>query len=184
MNSKLQPAVPFSEALKFWFKLGFISFGGPAGQIAIMHKELVEERRWISEKRFLHALNYCMVLPGPEAQQLAIYIGWLLHRTWGGVVAGVLFVLPSLVYFDWFELRLRGVWQCAVGGGVAVWHQTSSSGYCGASGTPHWLQNTQNANNCADIVGSCCAEFFSYLFFANAFSCDCYLRCFDWCFGC
>jgi chromate transporter len=91
-----QTSVPFSEALKFWFKLGFISFGGPAGQIAIMHKELVEEKRWISEKRFLHALNYCMVLPGPEAQQLAIYIGWLLHRTWGGVVAGVLFVLPSL----------------------------------------------------------------------------------------
>ena len=96
MNSGSQAEVPFSEALKFWFKLGFISFGGPAGQIAIMHKELVEERRWISEKRFLHALNYCMVLPGPEAQQLAIYIGWLLHRTWGGVVAGVLFVLPSL----------------------------------------------------------------------------------------
>ena len=93
---KSHNSVPFSEALKFWFKLGFISFGGPAGQIAIMHKELVEEKRWISEKRFLHALNYCMVLPGPEAQQLAIYIGWLLHRTWGGVVAGVLFVLPSL----------------------------------------------------------------------------------------
>ncbi len=91
-----QATIPFSEALKFWFKLGFISFGGPAGQIAIMHKELVEEKRWISENRFLHALNYCMVLPGPEAQQLAIYIGWLLHRTWGGVVAGVLFVLPSL----------------------------------------------------------------------------------------
>ena len=96
MHSKLQPSIPFSEALKFWFKLGFISFGGPAGQIAIMHKELVEEKRWISENRFLRALNYCMVLPGPEAQQLAIYIGWLLHRTWGGVVAGVLFVLPSL----------------------------------------------------------------------------------------
>jgi chromate transporter len=95
-HSKFEPEVPFSEALKFWFKLGFISFGGPAGQIAIMHKELVEEKRWISENRFLHALNYCMVLPGPEAQQLAIYIGWLLHRTWGGVVAGVLFVLPSL----------------------------------------------------------------------------------------
>ena len=96
MVSKIQTEIPFSEALKFWFKLGFISFGGPAGQIAIMHKELVEEKYWISEKRFLHALNYCMVLPGPEAQQLAIYIGWLLHRTWGGVVAGVLFVLPSL----------------------------------------------------------------------------------------
>ncbi len=89
-------SVPFHDAFKFWLKLGFISFGGPAGQIAIMHRELVEERRWISEKRFLHALNYCMLLPGPEAQQLAIYIGWLLHRTWGGVVAGVLFVLPSL----------------------------------------------------------------------------------------
>jgi chromate transporter len=96
MVSKIQTEIPFSEALKFWFKLGFISFGGPAGQIAIMHKELVEDKRWISENRFLHALNYCMVLPGPEAQQLAIYIGWLLHRTWGGVVAGVLFVLPSL----------------------------------------------------------------------------------------
>jgi len=87
----------FGEALRFWLKLGFISFGGPAGQIAIMHRELVEERRWISERRFLHALNYCMVLPGPEAQQLATYLGWLMHRTWGGIVAGVLFVLPSLV---------------------------------------------------------------------------------------
>jgi chromate transporter len=88
--------VSFAEALRFWFKLGFISFGGPAGQIAIMHTELVERRRWISEKRFLHALNYCMLLPGPEAQQLATYIGWLMHRSWGGVVAGALFVLPSL----------------------------------------------------------------------------------------
>jgi chromate transporter len=83
-------------AFGFWLKLGFISFGGPAGQISIMHQELVERRRWISEKRFLHALNYCMVLPGPEAQQLATYIGWLMHRTWGGVIAGALFVLPSL----------------------------------------------------------------------------------------
>ncbi|MBI5926481.1 MAG: chromate efflux transporter [Aquabacterium sp.] len=89
-------SVSFREAFFFWLKLGFISFGGPAGQIAIMHQELVERRRWISEKRFLHALNYCMVLPGPEAQQLATYIGWLMHRTWGGIVAGVLFVLPSL----------------------------------------------------------------------------------------
>ncbi len=86
----------FWEAFRFWLKLGFISFGGPAGQIAIMHQELVEKRRWLSERRFLHALNYCMVLPGPEAQQLATYIGWLMHRTWGGIVAGVLFVLPSL----------------------------------------------------------------------------------------
>jgi chromate transporter len=89
-------AISFSDALKFWLKLGFISFGGPAGQIAIMHRELVEQKRWISEKRFLHALNYCMVLPGPEAQQLATYIGWLMHGTVGGIVAGGLFVLPSL----------------------------------------------------------------------------------------
>jgi chromate transporter len=88
--------VSFGEALKFWLKLGFISFGGPAGQIAIMHRELVEQKRWISERRFLHALNYCMLLPGPEAQQLATYIGWLMHRTGGGLVAGGLFVLPSL----------------------------------------------------------------------------------------
>jgi chromate transporter len=88
--------VSFGEALRFWLKLGFISFGGPAGQIAIMHTELVERRRWISEQRYLHALNYCMLLPGPEAQQLATYIGWLMHRGWGGLAAGGLFVLPAL----------------------------------------------------------------------------------------
>jgi chromate transporter len=88
--------VSFGEALRFWVKLGWISFGGPAGQIAIMHRELVERRRWLSEERFLHALNYCMMLPGPEATQLATYIGWLMHRTTGGVAAGVLFVLPSV----------------------------------------------------------------------------------------
>ncbi|MCJ0765691.1 chromate efflux transporter [Variovorax terrae] len=88
--------IALRDALRFWLKLGFISFGGPAGQIAIMHRELVEQRRWISERRFLHALNYCMLLPGPEAQQLATYIGWLMHRSWGGVAAGALFVLPSL----------------------------------------------------------------------------------------
>jgi chromate transporter len=86
----------FREALIYWLKLGFISFGGPAGQISMMHQELVEKRRWISEHRFLHALNYTMVLPGPEAQQLATYIGWLLHGVWGGIAAGVLFVIPSL----------------------------------------------------------------------------------------
>ncbi|MBW8781869.1 MAG: chromate efflux transporter [Verrucomicrobia bacterium] len=85
----------FREAFQFWLKLGFISFGGPAGQIAIMQHELVERKKWIGQDRFLHALNFCMLLPGPEAQQLAIYCGWLLHRTWGGIVAGVLFVLPS-----------------------------------------------------------------------------------------
>lgn len=110
----------FREAFIYWLKLGFISFGGPAGQIAIMHQELVEKRRWISERRFLHALNYCMLLPGPEAQQLAIYIGWLLHRTWGGIVAGTLFVLPSLfilaaltyVYLAFGDLTfVRGVFN-------------------------------------------------------------------------
>ncbi|MBW5412112.1 chromate efflux transporter [Pseudomonas sp. MAG002Y] len=93
----LPAPVGLFQAFLFWLKLGFISFGGPAGQIAIMHQELVERRRWISERRFLHALNYCMVLPGPEAQQLATYIGWLMHRTWGGVIAGALFILPSLL---------------------------------------------------------------------------------------
>ncbi len=89
-------AVSLRVAFWFWLKLGFISFGGPAGQISIMHQELVERRRWISERRFLHALNYCMLLPGPEAQQLATYLGWLMHRGWGGIIAGALFVLPSL----------------------------------------------------------------------------------------
>ena len=106
--------VSFWQALRFWLKLGFVSFGGPAGQIAIMHAELVERRRWISERRFLHALNYCMVLPGPEAQQLATYIGWLMHKTKGGLVAGGLFVLPSLfmlialswVYIAWGDMPL------------------------------------------------------------------------------
>ena len=105
-------AVSFRQALAYWLKLGFVSFGGPAGQIAIMHHDLVEKRRWISEQRFLHALNYCMLLPGPEAQQLATYIGWLMHRTWGGIVAGGLFVLPSfviLVALSWIYLRYGSV---------------------------------------------------------------------------
>lgn len=90
------PSAPtFAQAVKVWAKIGILSFGGPAGQIALMHKELVEDRRWIGEQRFLHALNYCMLLPGPEAQQLAIYIGWLMHRTIGGLVAGLLFIVPG-----------------------------------------------------------------------------------------
>jgi chromate transporter len=104
--------ISFWEAFRFWLKLGLISFGGPAGQIAIMHQELVERRRWLSEKRFLHALNYCMLLPGPEAQQLATYIGWLMHRTWGGVVAGVLFILPSLfilIFLSWVYIAYGDV---------------------------------------------------------------------------
>ncbi|MBI5585036.1 MAG: chromate efflux transporter [Deltaproteobacteria bacterium] len=98
------PHPSFSEAFKFWLKLGFISFGGPTGQIAIMHQELVEKRKWISNTRFLQALNYCMLLPGPEAKQLAIYIGWLLHKIPGGVVAGCFFVIPSI--FILFGLSL------------------------------------------------------------------------------
>ena len=116
MNSAMPPSAPqpvsFGKAFLYWLKLGFVSFGGPAGQIAIMHEELVERRRWISENRFLHALNYCMVLPGPEAQQLAIYIGWLLHRTPGGIVAGVLFVLPSLfilIGLSWIYMAFGSV---------------------------------------------------------------------------
>jgi len=105
-------AVPFGVAFRFWLKLGFISFGGPVGQIAVMHQELVERKRWISEGRFLHALNYCMVLPGPEATQLATYIGWLMHRTLGGVVAGGLFVLPSLfilIALSWIYMAYGNV---------------------------------------------------------------------------
>jgi chromate transporter len=89
--------IPFGAAVKVWMRIASLSFGGPAGQIAVMHRILVDEKRWIGEERFLHALNYCMLLPGPEAQQLAAYIGWLLHKTKGGLVAGALFVLPGFV---------------------------------------------------------------------------------------
>ena len=89
--------IAFGEAVGVWARIAALSFGGPAGQIAVMHRILVEEKKWIGEERFLHALNYCMLLPGPEAQQLATYIGWLLHRTKGGLVAGALFVLPGMV---------------------------------------------------------------------------------------
>ena len=112
IGSLERPRISFVEASRFWLKLGFISFGGPAGQIAIMHEELVERRRWISERRFLHALNYCMVLPGPEAQQLATYIGWLMHGVKGGIVAGGLFVLPSvfiLMALTWIYMAFGNV---------------------------------------------------------------------------
>ena len=111
INKKPDP-VSFWQAFVYWLKLGFISFGGPAGQISMMHQELVERRRWISEHRFLHALNYTMVLPGPEAQQLATYIGWLMHGAWGGIAAGVLFVLPSLfilIALTWIYLSYGDV---------------------------------------------------------------------------
>jgi chromate transporter len=106
----------FGEALRFWFKLGCISFGGPAGQIAIMHKELVEKRRWLSEEHFLHALNFCMLLPGPEAQQLATYLGWRLHGAKGGVAAGALFVIPSVFI-------LFGLSWLYMAGGEVKWIQ-------------------------------------------------------------
>ena len=115
MDEISPPPVPtFSEALRFWSKLGWISFGGPAGQIAIMHQEIVERRRWLSEDHFLHALNFCMLLPGPEAQQLATYLGWRLHGARGGIAAGVLFVLPSVFI-------LLGLSWLYMAGGNVVW---------------------------------------------------------------
>ncbi len=96
-RTELQHGVSLREAFRVWLRVALLSFGGPAGQIAVMHRILVEEKRWISESRFLHALNYCMLLPGPEAQQLATYVGWLMHRTLGGIIAGVLFVVPGIV---------------------------------------------------------------------------------------
>jgi chromate transporter len=93
----MTPPVSLSEAFRTWSRVALLSFGGPTGQIAVMHRIIVDEKRWISEERFLHALNYCMLLPGPEAQQLAVYVGWLMHRTWGGLMAGILFVLPGFV---------------------------------------------------------------------------------------
>jgi chromate transporter len=107
-----QTPLSFAVFVKVWARIGWLSFGGPAAQIALMHRELVDRRRWISESRFLHALNYCMLLPGPEAQQLATYIGWLLHRTWGGIVAGALFVIPGLLamlLLSWIYVRFQGV---------------------------------------------------------------------------
>ncbi|MCX7147353.1 MAG: chromate transporter, partial [Sulfuritalea sp.] len=106
------PTPTIGEAFKYWLKLGFISFGGPAGQISMMHQELVERRRWISEHRYLHALNYCMLLPGPEAIQLAIYISWLMHGVRGAVMAGVLFFLPAFVLLSllaWIYLSFGDV---------------------------------------------------------------------------
>src|SRR5262245_24984161 len=117
--SELPPEFPsFRQAARYWLKLGFISFGGPAGQIALMHRELVERRRWIGESHFLHALNFCMLLPGPEAQQLATYLGWRLHGWKGGLVAGILFVLPAAILLyalSWLYVRGQGVaWVAAL----------------------------------------------------------------------
>jgi len=104
--------IPLRESFRYWLKLGFISFGGPTGQIAMMHKDLVEKKKWIAEDHFLQALNFCMLLPGPEAQQLATYIGWLLNGKWGGIIAGGLFVLPSIFIlwlFAWLYASLGSV---------------------------------------------------------------------------
>ena len=134
--------VTFGEAARFWIKLGFINFGGPTGQIAIMHDELVERRRWISNARYLHALNYCMLLPGPEAQQLAIYVGWLLHKVKGGIVAGVAFVLPAfflmlglsyvfVVYGDvpWVNGIFEGLGAAVVGTRVCSATEASTASF-------------------------------------------------------
>lgn len=133
-NMQTATSPTFGEALRFWIKLGFISFGGPTGQIAIMQTELVERRRWISPTHFLHALNYCMLLPGPEAIQLAIYVGWLLHRVAGGLVAGICFLLPSVfillglsfVYaaygsVSWIAALFYGLKPAVLGGLIATY---------------------------------------------------------------
>ena len=144
----------FWQAFKFWFKLGFISFGGPAGQISIMHHELVEQKKWVSNERFLNALNYCMLLPGPEAQQLATYIGWLLHRLPGGIVAGAFFVMstnhvvgsapPNARTFAGLfpvhfhpvrpELYLCRLWYGFLGGIHFQWSEGCHHGDCGVGG--------------------------------------------------
>src|SRR6266702_2608929 len=108
--------ISFSEAFRVWFRVACLSFGGPAGQIAVMHRILVEEKNWISEGRFLHALNYCMLLPGPEAQQLATYIGWLMHRTAGGLMAGGLFILPGIIGIIGYVGAKRGRLEFAPAG--------------------------------------------------------------------
>ena len=113
-NPKMpQHGISLLAAFSVWLRISLLSFGGPAGQIAVMHRILIEEKRWISEDRFLHALNYCMLLPGPEAQQLATYIGWLMHRTLGGLIAGILFIIPgaivilllSILYAGYYEVK-------------------------------------------------------------------------------
>ena len=129
--------IPFREAVGVWAKIAALSFGGPAGQIAVMHRILVEEKRWIGEDRFLHALNYCMLLPGPEAQQLAMYIGWLLHRTLGGLVAGTLFVLPGFVAILALSLALRRPRRRAGGRGALLRPQGGGAGDRARSGRAH-----------------------------------------------
>jgi len=118
--------IAFGDAVKVWAQIAALSFGGPAGQIAVMHRILVEEKRWIGEERFLHALNYCMLLPGPEAQQLAAYIGWLLHKTRGGLVAGALFVLPGFVAILVVRFRHLLPFAARSGANVGIIRTTSN----------------------------------------------------------
>src|SRR3954470_115814 len=122
LNDTPAHGVTFAEALRVWIRVALLSFGGPAGQIAVMHRILVEEKRWVSDNRFLNALNYCMLLPGPEAQQLATYIGWLMHRTRGGILAGGLFVLPGIVAI------MALSWIYALYGKVGIVSRPCSSG--------------------------------------------------------
>ena len=161
------PPVPaFREALRYWLKLGFISFGGPAGQIAIMHRELVERRRWISEGHFLHALNFCMLLPGPEAQQLATYLGWRLHGARGGIAAGALFVLPSVFILFALSWLYVAVGQCAVARG-------DFSTVCCRPSSPSWqsrvLRIGTRALKIAGAVGARGASFVAIFFFEVSF---------------
>ena len=129
--------IPFRRGGRVWAKIAALSFGGPAGQIAVMHRILVEEKRWIGEERFLHALNYCMLLPGPEAQQLATYIGWLLHRTRGGLVAGILFVLPGFVAIMALSWLYAGLGERAGGRGAVLRPQGGGAGDRARGGGAH-----------------------------------------------
>ena len=118
MIEKNEHGIPFSDAVKVWLRIAALSFGGPAGQIAVMHRILVDEKRWVGEGRFLHALNFCMLLPGPEAQQLTVYLGWLMHKVKGGLVAGSLFVLPGFLAILALSLIYAGFGNVGVVGAL------------------------------------------------------------------
>ena len=132
-----RPHPTLGEAFRVWLKVASLSFGGPAGQIAVMHRILVEEKRWISENRFLHALNYCMLLPGPEAQQLATYIGWLMHRTLGGIMAGVLFVVPGIIAIMALSYVYAACGNVPDRRGAVLRPEGGGAGDRGRSGVPH-----------------------------------------------
>src|SRR6266853_84327 len=143
-DQELGHAITFGEAFRVWLRVALLSFGGPAGQIAVMHRILVEEKNWISESRFLHALNYCMLLPGPEAQQLATYIGWLLHRTAGGIMAGGLFILPGIIAIFFFAVPFPII---IIGAGVI--------GYVGAKiGRPEFAAVAHGSGKDAAAIDS------------------------------